>query len=499
MAMRGDWQLREVNICVRHHHPIVPLWEAISLYVRYDITPRLTEILPRILDGALEQVSVEPSPYDLWLDTRLEKGADQTWLSGHSLYAVTTFCRLLGAELMRLEPARDGDEQVGLAHAKGFEVVRRGVQAIKDALEALAGLANGYNDTPTKAFGKLFIGLNTDYVNEECFLPFRQILRDCIIVIWPVATGEVVLGIEQTERRLHSIQSASKETGISPILLEKILVEAGAVDAEDDRPISRRVFNAPTYVDLLTEMPTLVGRVEMETRMGATRNQLWALEADHILTPVIDIPKVKSPWRLSDGLELVSELQCKAIVVRMADAAWEGIQQAKVRSGLGVGAIINAIRDGKIQIGHRQEMFGYNGCCVLKSDIDQLKALTGELAENIPALPDGATTTAREFGRLVGMRDKGRFRALVAAGHSPASQMPNPKTGVMQLYMSDKDIEAFHDRFMTSTTMSKEFGEHRNSINSRLEAGGVKPFSPGGEDFGTVYLRQDINAAFGRN
>ncbi len=50
--------------------------------------------------------------------------------------------------------------------------------------------------------------------------------------------------------------------------------------------------------------------------------------------------------------------------------------------------------------------------------------------------------------------------------------------------MEDKDIEAFHHRFMTSTTMSKEFGEHRNSSISKLEAGGVKPFSPGGEDFG---------------
>ena len=269
------------------------------------------------------------------------------------------------------------------------------------------------------------------------------------------------------------------------------------VDVEGARPVSRRVFDATAFSTLLNELPHLIGRVEMETKMGATRNQLWALEADQILTPVIDIPKVKSPWRLSDGLELIAELQCKAIVVKMADAAWEGIQQAKVRSGLGVGVIINAIRDGKIQIGHRQEMFGYNGFCVLKSDIDQLKALTGELAENIPALPDGATTTAREFGRLVGMRDKGRFRALVAAGHSPASQMPNPKTGVMQLYMSDKDIEASHDRVMTSTTMSKEFGEHRNSIISILEAGGVKPFSPGGEDFGTVYLRQAINAALG--
>ncbi|XDA98363.1 TniQ family protein [Sulfitobacter sp. LCG007] len=27
MAMRGDWLLRSVNLCCRHHHPLVPLWE----------------------------------------------------------------------------------------------------------------------------------------------------------------------------------------------------------------------------------------------------------------------------------------------------------------------------------------------------------------------------------------------------------------------------------------------------------------------------------------
>ena len=28
MIMRGDWQMREAVTCVRHRHPLIPLWKS---------------------------------------------------------------------------------------------------------------------------------------------------------------------------------------------------------------------------------------------------------------------------------------------------------------------------------------------------------------------------------------------------------------------------------------------------------------------------------------
>jgi hypothetical protein len=49
MALRGDWQLREVGLCVRHSHPMVTLWEVGTPVHRYEVAARLDEVAERVL------------------------------------------------------------------------------------------------------------------------------------------------------------------------------------------------------------------------------------------------------------------------------------------------------------------------------------------------------------------------------------------------------------------------------------------------------------------
>jgi len=95
--------------------------------------------------------------------------------------------------------------------------------------------------------------------------------RDC------PAAGEDALGITQKERQLHSITSAARETGIGAGLLEQFLVYAGAISADDERPAARKTFDAKANIELLAEIPTLVGSLEMQNRIGATQRQLASL------------------------------------------------------------------------------------------------------------------------------------------------------------------------------------------------------------------------------
>ncbi|MCE6950130.1 hypothetical protein LAZ29_04250, partial [Cereibacter sphaeroides] len=101
---------------------------------------------------------------------------------------------------------------------------------------------------------------------------------------------------------------------------------------------------------------------------------------------------------------------------------------------------------------------------------------------------------AAAFGRSVGMRKGGRFLALVAAGHTPATRVKHPKLGTEILVVSEADVAAFHRRFATTTTLAAEWGEHRNTVIARLEAAGVSRFSPDGADYGALYLREDMEA-----
>src|SRR3990167_7755706 len=51
MAMRGDWQLREVTLCLKHRHLLVPLWTADNRYARYDFALRFKGIGVDLLAG----------------------------------------------------------------------------------------------------------------------------------------------------------------------------------------------------------------------------------------------------------------------------------------------------------------------------------------------------------------------------------------------------------------------------------------------------------------
>ena len=489
MTMRGDWQFREVSICVEHEHPLVPLWERSNLSERHNNSARFTEILADIQNGKFDVTRERPSQYDLWLDQRIETGQDRTWLADKSIYAASIFCRLLGAELLRLEGLSSESDVANLrsAQAKGFAVAKQSEIAIINALETLGSHAKGLGDEPKTAFGRLYSDLNKLYLEKQEFAPFRQILRDCILSIWPIATGETVLGVRQQERKLHSINTASKEAKIGTFLLEQFLIEAGAYKADDPRPVSRRTFDANVYAELLTEISTLVGPLEMCKVMGATLSQLKSLEADRILIPRINVPTIKSPWRLAEGLALVEELGALAVSVTPSDSRWETIQFAKKRSTIGVGVIIAAAHNGQLQLGRYSNVIGYAGFCVMKSQIDALSPPKQKQHAN------GYVTPA-VFGRSVGIRDRGWFESLVAGGHTPATRMPHPTRNYEQTLVSTSDAEEFHKRFLTAATMKSEFGIHHRTLLAKLRAARFSVFMPGGQDVGQVYLREDVEA-----
>ncbi|HEY9037874.1 MAG TPA: hypothetical protein VIN05_02885 [Roseovarius sp.] len=65
--------------------------------------------------------------------------------------------------------------------------------------------------------------------------------------------------------------------------------------------------------------------------------------------------------------------------------------------------------------------------------------------------------------------------------------------------MTEADIAAFHQRFMTLSSMANEFGGHRHTYLTALGSADVAPFAPGGEDYGHLYLRDDIEPVLRRH
>jgi hypothetical protein len=496
MVMRGDWPMREAFVCVRHSHPLVELWRADRLADRHDMAARLREIEEDILSGALDRPAAPPSAYDLWLDGRLRDGRDETWLKGQPLFAATTFCRLLGRAL-RPADFPDVDCAAGADHAAGFEIARSGETAIRAALDRIAASATGPLDAPGKVFGPMYTALSRDYLREPGFALFGRILRDCILDHWPFAPGETLIGEVVPERRLHSVATAAQEAGVGVEVIEQFLIEAGAIPDEDDRPPSRRVFEARPYSELLAEIPTLVGPKEMREAMGATKTELAALEEEGLLTPRTRVAKVKNPWRISDGLALVADLAAGATPVAEDDREWETLILARKRTQVSLADLVAAIREGVLVVGRRAGIPGFHGLVLRTTDVDALPCSRRRARAPLDVDAAGMTSAAR-FGRSVGLRDEGNFIALIEAGHVPAARIVNPVTGRLQHFLRAEHVAAFHRRFATLTTLAAETGLHRNTLRGHLAASEISRFAPDGQAFGPVYLREEVVPALQR-
>ncbi|MBY6068942.1 hypothetical protein KUW17_19525 [Leisingera aquaemixtae] len=140
--MAGDWLCRGVDVCLRHCHPLMPLWESSRPVNRDDAGARLAEILPDLLAGNFDSDLIEPSAYDAWLDRRLSQGEDKTWLATQPLFAAMTCCALLGKELLRAQELEADDRA---EKAKGFDAASRGPEEITCALDGI--LLAGEGDT----------------------------------------------------------------------------------------------------------------------------------------------------------------------------------------------------------------------------------------------------------------------------------------------------------------------------------------------------------------
>jgi hypothetical protein len=369
MAMRGDWQMRDMVICAKHHTLLVPLWTVQHPVARNDLTARLTEILPKILSRDLHGPAASPTPYDLWLQQRLDRGEDTTWLSGQSLYAATTFCRLLGSELLRINgyDAADPQDFQHAAQAAGFDVVRRGVDAIRDALHDLAAEADGFLDEPQKAFGSVWKDMRDFHQDNEAFKPFADVVRSVVLEIWPVAEGAVLLGQEVSQRRLHSVSTAAKALRVTERRLRPLLVEAGIIAPEDPRPDSRAVFDAEVHEKALRSLASLVTDPQMRRTVGMTEAELRALEQDGVLQPRTRLPGARLRWLEADGQALVDELNALA-EADPGTAKWETIQTAQANSKISVGRIIAAIRVRQIRVHAPAGNRSYHGFKVCRSE-----------------------------------------------------------------------------------------------------------------------------------
>ena len=481
--LRGDWLFRHSFVCTKHSVPLMTLWAVDKSVERYDISRLIKTVDLSALIQEADKFGTPVTSYDYWLERRLTTRDDDSWLASIPVGHAAKFCCLLGEELARL-PENNGQGASGnlTSRALGFDVASAGKEAISEAYLSLTSLASGHSDKPQKAFGRLYAWLSHETRDDPSCDEFRDTMREIILQVWPIAAGETLLGKTLQRRALHSVASAAAELDIGPELLRRLLISEGYFSANDDRPNTRLTIEAPTITRLHNKIAGLVGIGEMRRSMNVTVTQFKALIDGELIKPARLAVSQKQPWDPNDGERFLNALLEGARSPESCDDGWEHIHKSSLRVRVSLQAIVEAIRQGDVVVGKAVDRTGFASILVDKASVDRT------LRPSRPDMPSVA-----EFARTVGLHRNGRLNRLVAADEVAVTRIFNPLTAQHSNYMSDADVDKFHQKFTTLKLLSQLVGRESRAVSIELAREGIERFSPDGAQYGAIFRMEDLN------
>ncbi|HBB85615.1 MAG TPA: hypothetical protein DC031_20690 [Sulfitobacter sp.] len=482
MYIRGHWQLRYVEICLRHGQPLVPLWKIAAPLARYDFATNLHGIADEVNAESFDKPCQPITSYDQWLDDRLSSHSDPTWLATQPTDTAARFCQLLGAEIKRAMPDETGGDRP--ARALGFHCARAGPDELSRTLLELASKAEGTQFSPKKAFGRLYLWLAHDMANDTRCDPYRDILREVIFQTWAVPAGEPILGKTLLAPRLYSVLIASDELGRSTKTTRRILEHFGLVDPKDDRPDARLTFDAKLAQPAFARARRLVVANRMREHLGISLGQFELLVYKKILEPAVPQTVSKLQWDIADADALLGALTKDAPTVTSPEPDWIPLGVAAGRARVDIAHAIDAAREGVIKVALKDGLVGYAAIYVRQNDMNRLRKKGPELK------------SLGAFAKEIGLHHSGALTALFDAGHIKATKLFNPLTHRDGIYVTDADIAAFHAKFTTPKLLSNREKMESRLIARKLRNAGISRFAPDSQNFGPVYLVDDVQKTF---
>jgi hypothetical protein len=484
MAVRGHWLPLPAMLCLEHHHPLVPLWTTADPYERYDVVGQFRGIADSIISGAMDSPLREPRPYDLWLEARLTGHRTGDWLDQFSLYPAAHFCQLLGRAIYTLKVPKTRalkPEQAWIPFDLGYRFASRGEASIRKVLTELQEEAESPSAGPKKIFGDLYDRLAFDLMSED-YRPFRDLLRDHIATTWPLGPGDELMGEPVRGRRLHSILTAEKVTGIDARRLRKLLAEGGWVaPAGEGKPNAWELVDAEALEPFLASLRQKVSALDLQAALGMSRSHFELLRKDGYLAPDLDGSDHKPLWDLGAARKFITDLLTGAEPIYLPMHDWCDIPKAAQRLRISPGMIVALILDRKLaRVGRYVGKDGYTSILVNLADV-----------ERHLQRPEAKGLTIELFAKTIGLKPAAAGY-LVKNGHVASTIGTNPKTKEIQRYLSSADIEAFSREFVPLRALAGLMGLSWQQLRQDLLAVHAAPFAPDGRDLGAIYEWSEI-------
>lgn len=280
------WCFRDVTCCASHGCPLVTVDNAEA-----DGLP-FTSFQPN--RRSMTEPAAMPSFVTFIVGRLCGQLENPSWMAEQSIEQVLTASRMIGATLEhghRVRVNRLDAVERERAVERGFRILAAGRDAVVETLDEIrnASSATAVQAGPLAMYGQLY-----DWLDRRANMidpgPIRDVLRDHIVQHSAVDVGQIILGVEITRRKFHSIGTLSAQIGMDRRRLSRLLqklghVPTGAPDAES----GRLVFPAEAMETFCSDLANAVLLQDVPEFLGASKGQVRSLYGAGLLQPLVPV------------------------------------------------------------------------------------------------------------------------------------------------------------------------------------------------------------------
>ncbi len=471
---RIDWLLTPIRAC-RIHGVQLATSEIITKPVFiHDFAANLREEMENNETYGSSCVSAQIDSLQEYVEAKLcGTHGNAPWLDTFPLYVAVRLCETVGAteRLGRRFKNNQIDElEWSRCAGTGFDILSSGEESFRGHLHhLLKHFYKSNGDIGGRAvFGRLYEMLAHE-TSDTAYDPIRSIMRDVALNSLPLGPGDDFFG-PVTERKLHSVQSASKHFDIHPKRLRKLLVNSNLIKAEDKtKTFERILLKAETMERFVWEAKTSLDVPEAKAYLGASRMQFETLVKSGILKPHarLDVEgdklaPVNRRFTLHDMDEL--HLRLRAAVTTGADEGMSTLEEAVQKAGCKLTEILEQLLAKRLtKVGWVKDQVGL---AAIRLDVDEIKEAT--IGDQHGCL------SFREVTRLIPASSK-IVKALAEAGHLPIVQRRNPVKRNLQNVVEPVALENFIDEFVSLGNLATSRRTRTWSLERKLDTAGIRP------------------------
>ncbi|WP_262272060.1 TniQ family protein [Microvirga yunnanensis] len=488
---RVEWLLTSIRTCTIHDIALVELPRPAKAKV-HDFAafagPALSD-LDRLLSDATRRPA---SALERYVSQRLQGSLAETpFLNSLELHAAARFCEVLGAVEQFGANAKLGslsEDSLYLAGDVGYSYASRDETGIREVFTTLHSRflsSHRGSEGPNAFFGSFYHWLSGGG-KHPAYTPIRDLLRNHIVETIPVGTGQVILGTAVTQRRLHSVWTASRETGIHPKRLRKILTAEGVIKKEHARVKNGfTVFEVEAASKVLDTVLDAIPLIAVESYLGSGRIHTALLYEHGFIQPCLSSSKVYS---IRQNLFARTELNAflatlfrDATDLAEADVSLADLPGAAKRARCSAMEIVQFILDRKLKRVVRDP--AKTGYMSLLVEVDEVRTLLA-----CKPLDDLPFFRVRDMLRTSDQV----IRALVDNGVLKTRAVVNPLNRCPALFIIRQSADEFAKTYCSISEMAREAGVHFRKVAQTLRTRGILPVLDRELYHASFFLRSDI-------